>query len=115
MSAITSLGGLLCNVHAARAACSLRSFMTLFVPLMPGNAPAVEKCWIQRSLPTEPAATIHISADSTLHLNTRFKGESSKGFPFLFDRNRPERLFNLSVSGEFETLDQFVHGVCDEK
>ena len=43
------------------------------------------------------------------------RGESANGFPFLFDRNRSEGILNLSVSGEFETLHQFVHGVCDEK
>jgi hypothetical protein len=86
--------------------------MTLSVPLMHGNAPAAERFWIQQSLPTEPVATIRISADSAKFTNCRIqKGKSANGFPFLFDMNRSEGLLNLSVSGEHEALQQFIHEV----
>ena len=82
-------GGILCIVHGARARCLLRSTMILFVPSMPGNAPAAGKCLIPQFLRIGRETIIHNSVSSILgDLFVLLQGNLFK-VPFLFDSEPP--------------------------
>lgn len=85
-TAINPIGRiLLCNVHAARVVCLLKSSMILSVLLMPGNVLVVVNCSTQQFWLTGREAITPILAESLISYTGNKEGNPLIGFPFLFD------------------------------